>query len=219
MLFPVSKTRRALAGFTLIELLVVLVILALFSGMAVLSIGDNTQRKLLAEAERLQSVMVAAADEAIYSGSELGFYLTENSYQLLRWDRVQSSWVLIQTSAFAHYDLPDGFVMSWTIDGFAPPDESEAIQLEWEQEPEESLDDVPLPDDNVSLNAEGAVASSHTPQLLLLSSAELSVFELDIEPEGDVSKNRVRIYSDGFALPKIRQYDAEGEALREQDAS
>ena len=47
----INAPKKNSHGFTLIELLVVMFILAMFSGMVVLSIGDNFERELRAEAE------------------------------------------------------------------------------------------------------------------------------------------------------------------------
>ena len=84
--------RAARLGFTIIELLVVLVILALFTSMVIISIGDNSVRQMRAEAERFQSLVIAAADEAVFSSSQLGFLLETDGYQVLRLDPLTGRW-------------------------------------------------------------------------------------------------------------------------------
>lgn len=200
----------SIKGFTLIELLVVLVILALFSSMVVLSIGDSFQRKLLAEAERLQSIMIAASDQAIYSSSELGFYFSDNEYRVLRWDNFSRSWVQPPLQQFLPYTLPEGMKVRLIVDGFLVPgiEDGEVLDIDFRNDDENSDISVNLGEDN-DLEEEGK-ATDLTPQVLLLSSAEISVFDATLYADESVGNSvSYKVHSDGFSLPRVRSVDFE----------
>lgn len=205
------------AGFTLIELLVVLVIIAMFSGMVVVSIGDSLERRLLSEAERLQAVVIAASDEAVYSGNEYGVYLTKEGYTVLRWERLTRQWTINPAQAFTTHTLPEGIHMEWSIDGFIPPDDRDLVKIDFGAgntktgEEEFSFAELEGEQQNTDLiSAQQAIAVQ--PQLLLLSSAEFAVFDVDFIPvEQSEARQRVRLSSDGFALPSIRVFNSGGD--------
>ena len=184
-------------GFTLIELLVVLVIISMFSGMIVLSIGDNFSRELRGEAERFQRLVVAATDEAIYTSSQLGVVIDKNSYSLVRLDPVSQSWQPFNTQAFRMHSLPESMKMTWSVDGFTRPGTEDAPQ------------DLSFGDDAVDANnnddeSEGS-GLNLTPQLLMLSSGEVSVFSVEFSAADNIANNQiVEVLSDGFSVPFIQ---------------
>ncbi|MDA8693668.1 type II secretion system minor pseudopilin GspH [Pseudomonadales bacterium] len=184
-------------GFTLIELLVVLVIISMFSGMIVLSIGDNFSRELRGEAERFQRLVVAATDEAIYTSSQLGVVIDKNSYSLVRLDTVSQSWQPFNTQAFRMHSLPESMKMTWSVDGFTRPGTEDAPQ------------DLSFGDDAVDANnnddESGGSGLNLTPQLLMLSSGEVSVFSVEFSAADNIANNQiVEVLSDGFSVPSIQ---------------
>ncbi|MEN9391114.1 MAG: type secretion system protein GspH [Pseudomonadota bacterium] len=56
-------------GFTLIEILIVLVIVAVMSGIAVLSVGAPSYSGFMANANKIASTLDLLADQAIYTDS------------------------------------------------------------------------------------------------------------------------------------------------------
>ena len=184
-------------GFTLIELLVVLVIISMFSGMIVLSIGDNFSRELRGEAERFQRLVVAATDEAIYTSSQLGVVIDKNSYSLVRLDTVSQSWQPFNTQAFRMHSLPESMKMTWSVDGFTRPGTEDAPQ------------DFSFGDDAVDANNNDDESDGSglnlTPQLLMLSSGEVSVFSVEFSAADNIANNQiVEVLSDGFSAPSIQ---------------
>ncbi|MDG2036428.1 MAG: type II secretion system minor pseudopilin GspH [Pseudomonadales bacterium] len=184
-------------GFTLIELLVVLVIISMFSGMIVLSIGDNFSRELRGEAERFQRLVVAATDEAIYTSSQLGVVIDKNSYSLVRLDTVSQSWQPFNTQAFRMHSLPESMKMTWSVDGFTRPGTEDAPQ------------DLSFGDDAVDANNNDDESDGSglnlTPQLLMLSSGEVSVFSVEFSAADNIANNQiVEVLSDGFSAPSIQ---------------
>ena len=184
-------------GFTLIELLVVLVIISMFSGMIVLSIGDNFSRELRGEAERFQRLVVAATDEAIYTSSQLGVVIDKNSYSLVRLDTVSQSWQPFNTQAFRMHSLPESMKMTWSVDGFTRPGTEDAPQ------------DLSFGDDAVDANNNDDESDGSglnlTPQLLMLSSGEVSFFSVEFSAADNIANNQiVEVLSDGFSAPSIQ---------------
>lgn len=200
----IRKTPPPARGFTLIELLVVMVMLALMSGLVVVSIGDSFQRKLQAEAERLQTVIAAASDEAIFTGNELGILLSDDNYRVLRFDRHAQVWQQADGRAFAPHNLPAEMVMRLEVEGFAVPVDDVDRDAELEEIDIEERLAAEVGGDADSLR-DAKLEERETPQLLMLSSGELSVFEVLFEAAENASERaRYALRSDGFSLPRVR---------------
>ncbi|MFB1002271.1 MAG: type II secretion system minor pseudopilin GspH [Pseudomonadales bacterium] len=209
-------------GFTLIELLVVLVIISMFSGMIVLSIGDNFSRELRSEAERFQRLVVAASDEAIFTSSQLGVAIDKSRYSLVRFDPVSQSWLPLTGQAFRLHSLPESMKMSWSIEGFSRPGSDDAPQDinfgDGNSSGSDEDDDDNNSDrigayglgDESDIDAENIAQKdlAHkkiTPQILMLSSGEVTVFTVEFSAIEAVANNYVvSVISDGFSLPSIK---------------
>ena len=214
-------------GFTLIEILVVMVIIALMLSMAVISVGDNFQRKMQTEAERLQTLLIAAADEAIYNGNELGIYFSEQGYVPLRFDQVARGWVIINRRPFMHHRLPANMLIDWEIEGFAKPtdsDEPEYVDSEFLEDVDASTDDLSRFDDisesadSFAQLAEGSLAEALrqetvdlVPHIYFLSSGEQTAFKASFKRgfENNVD-SIVTLVSDGFSMPYIKTEQGQG---------
>lgn len=74
-------------GFTLLEVLVVVFIIGVLVSLALLSVNDRgADDRLQREARRLDALLEIAGEEAILFGVELGFELTRDGYRFLRLD-------------------------------------------------------------------------------------------------------------------------------------
>jgi general secretion pathway protein H len=81
---PGSRPRRAAAGFTLLELMVVVLIVAVATGMTVLSLRDRSQSKLEEEGARLSALLETARTQSRIVGTEVRWApLTEGGFQFL----------------------------------------------------------------------------------------------------------------------------------------
>jgi len=170
-------------AFTLIELLVVLVILGCLIGVAVLSLGiAGPSRELHNEAERLAGLIGVLAEEAVLDNQEYGLLLGRDSYQVLRYQPATLSW---QALPGKPHVLPVWAELSLELEGAA---------LE-----------LPMP----AQQKEGAKAP--VPQLLLLSSGEISPFRLRLA-ERRADGLRLLLVSDGFGLPKVEVEQPAGRA-------
>jgi general secretion pathway protein H len=180
----VQRQANQARGFTLIELLVVLVILGSLIGIAVLSVGiAGPGRELHNEAERLAGLIGVLAEEAVLDNQEYGLLLSREAYQVLRYDPLKQEW---QPLASKPHQLPVWAELSVELEGAA---------LE-----------LPLPEGEEP--AKGALV----PQLLLLSSGEISPFRLRLA-ERRADGMRLQLVSDGFQLPKV---EIEQPAVRKQ---
>ena len=161
-------------GFTLIELLVVLVILGSLIGIAVFSVGvAGPGRELHNEAERLAGLIGVLAEEAVLDNQEYGLLLDRDAYQVLRYDSAQQAWLALGSKP---HQLPAWAELSIELDGAA-------LQL-------------PSPEDEAPSKA------ARLPQLLLLSSGEISPFRLRLA-ERRAEGLRLQLASDGFQLPTV----------------
>lgn len=160
-------------GFTLIELLVVIVILGSLIGLAVLSTGiAGPARELRNEAERLAGLIGVLADEALLDNREYGLRFSAEGYQVLQYQPGTARWQALDDEP---YRLPVWAELSIELEG-------EALQL-------------PQP------VAERRRAAT-IPQLLILSSGELSPFRLHLR-ERRKDGVQLQLSSDGFRLPRV----------------
>ncbi len=100
-------------GFTLIELLIVLVLIAVITGMAMLSMGTADPRdKQKFEAERLLKLLELSSQDAMVRGEVTGIEFYKQGYRFVglknhKW-HVQDSDLL-----FKPREMP--FLMTWTL--------------------------------------------------------------------------------------------------------
>lgn len=96
------------AGFTLIELMVVVFIIALISGVAMVSFGQRDSRQYAAEVNRLQVMLQQAADRALMRQEIIGFQEKNEppGYQFIAYSTESKNWVLMEEANWALHLLP-----------------------------------------------------------------------------------------------------------------
>lgn len=148
-------------GFTLLELLLVVFIIGLLAGLAMLSVDDRVaDDRLQQDAHRLNALLEMAAEEAVLFGVELGLEITHDGYRFLRLDADSWTPVTAKDSPLRPRALDDGVTLRLIR-------EEGAQRLTTEADNE-----GPRPD------------------LLFLSSGEITPFELSLTAEGAQSRYR-----------------------------
>lgn len=176
-----SGRARGSSGFTLIELLVVVVLIGIIATFAVMSIsGRAADDRLENEFKRTYALLALAADEAQLKGVQIGIRFTVSGYQFVvmgdkhHWEPYEA------TGPLRARAWPDGMQADLSIDGHpvspAPdvPPELEHTEL--------------LHKDGDTQNAAEQTADPAKdplrPQVLLLSSGEMTPFTLDLKAIG-----------------------------------
>lgn len=173
--FPLTKAQAA--GFTLLELLVVIVIIGILATFATLSIGNRAlDDRLESESRRLDQILRLASEEAETKGIEIGFRYTQDQYEFLATGK-------------------DGLWAPYTSSGpLRPRLIPQPFYLELKVENRSVA-----PASNAAENKDQKVE----PQILLLSSGEVTAFTIDVK-------------ADNYAPYYRLQADALGKITRER---
>lgn len=176
---------QASSGFTLLEILVVVVIVGIIVASATLAVGVlGRDRELEDEARRITAIIDQSREEAELQGKDIGVRFAQPSYEFLQFDARREYWKPIEgDSLFKTRELPEGVRARLWLDG-------REVVLKPKLEPYEE-------DKRDKLQ----------PQLLVLSSGDLSPFELRLEREG--TPNQWRIIGAADNTVKAEPVDAQ----------
>ena len=164
---PAPRSLRA--GFTLIEILVVLVIIAVMTTVAVLSLGVlGVDRGLDTEGERYADVVAAALEQAGLEGRDFGIHFASQSYEVLTYVPRRQRWESVEDDRlYATHDLAAGVL----------------VHLEIEGKPIVFTEDRP--------------GVARVPQVMLFSSGDVSPYRLVLSREGTEATLTIEGASDG----------------------
>jgi general secretion pathway protein H len=156
-------------GFTLLEVLVVVVIIAVMTTIAMLSIGVlGTDRELDAEGDRFSDVVAAATEQSQLEGRDFGIWFGPARYQVLTYVQRTQLWDSVADDRlYESHELPAGLQV--------------AVELEGR----------PVP-----LGAEQP-GTPRVPQVLLYSSGDASPYRLVLTRDGSESRWLVDGQPDG----------------------
>jgi general secretion pathway protein H len=175
---------RKQTGFTLIEILLVMALIGIaVSVVSVTALGTSNYDKVDKQAQRFQVVFDMASDYALLNQVQLGIRVDEeeSTYTYVALNEDDQWQELPSQKLFKSYQLPEYMRL-----------ELELENLPWEQE--EQLFDRGIFDEGLSVSEDGVNIGNEEdeppppPQIFLLSSGELTPFELRFIYEDDFSE-------------------------------
>lgn len=162
-------------GFTLIEVLVVVVIIGIISAIVVLGLGNlGDDRDLRNEARRMVSLIELASDEATMQGRDFGLELMQTGYRFVEFDPLTEQWFEVVGDDLMR---PRRLGQDTEFELFLE-DRRVLLALEAAETQRDDDDDRDLSDD-------------YLPHVLLMSSGDISPFELEMIRMTDRSSIRL----------------------------
>jgi general secretion pathway protein H len=163
-------------GFTLVEILVVVVIIAIVTSLAVLSIGvTGRDSQLDDETRRIEGLVGLLHERALLEGRDFGLRIEPAAYEFVVYETRRDRWkTLDQESEFRHRNLPKGL----------------SFQLELDSQ----IVVIKAIDRNLSSDQ-----PPPAPQVAIAASGEGTPFRLTLLRDGTTAKASV----DGDALGKV----------------
>ncbi|MDZ7643650.1 MAG: type II secretion system minor pseudopilin GspH [Woeseiaceae bacterium] len=188
---PGMALRRAVRAFTLIEVLVVVVIVGIISAIALLSVGLlGDDRAVRQEARRMATLIELAADEAVLQGRDLGLEVMQTGYRFVEFDPFLNQWQEIAGDEFLRpRQLPEGVEFTLFI-------EDRRVLLN--PEPARTGSDEPGDERGQQRYARrGNTEGNYAPHALIMSSGQLTPFELALRRTRDRTEIFLRVEPTG----------------------
>jgi general secretion pathway protein H len=205
---PPGSSRQA--GFTLLEILVVMVIIAILSAGAILSLSAFGQdRELENESDRLVTLLNYAHEQADLQTRELGLYCGEHGYRFLAFDARTNQWGDIgDDDALRKRDLPVGLTLRLAVEGrpvvLPKPGEDKAADAKasGSNKPDGlksgDVRTLDLKSGDLKLGAPAELK----PHVMIFSNGDLTSFELTLERDG--TERTATLVADDAGRVKIR---------------
>ncbi|MBH0094661.1 type II secretion system minor pseudopilin GspH [Pseudoalteromonas sp. SCQQ13] len=163
-----ERLRAKSRGFSLIEILVVLVIIAFATKMVVYSLEGGAEDELDTQALRLHTTINMASEFAILNQVELGFHIDNNVFEFLVFDG--EKWVsFVREALFEPVEFDPRFKLALNLDDLAWAQDNLLEQANWRE--------LMSGDEDSLLE----LKKFKIPQVLILSSGEVSAFQLTLE--------------------------------------
>ena len=155
-------------GFSLIEILVVLVIIAFATKMVVYSLDGGAEEALDKQANRLHTTINAASEFAVLNQIELGLLVEQNTLEFLVFDG--EKWTSFDREAlFKPIEIEPQFKLTLNLEDLPWAQDNLLEQSNWRE--------LMSGDEDSLLE----LKKFKIPQVLILSSGEVSAFQLTLE--------------------------------------
>lgn len=173
---------RHCSGFTLLEILLVLVLMSLASVAVISTLPVNAEDGAKQQAQSLYHRLQLLNEEAILSGKDFGLHINDKTSQLRFMVLQAQGWQALQdTKIRAQSELPDNLALQLDLGGGVWKDKQRLFK------PGSLFDEQMFAD-------EEADKRLPPPQILIMSSGELTPFSLAIYPQqGDSEQDSWRI--------------------------
>lgn len=177
--YHLQSQRQSQLGFTLIEVVVVLALIGLILATVRYTVFTGSiEKDIENEVSRLRVVFNMASDYAVINQLELGLRIDEKeqTYEFVKLDDSEEWVSLDEQKHFTLVTFTDGVSLELALDG-----------LPWQTE--ETLFDNRVFDEQLSVSSEGVEIGNEEdippppPQIFILSSGEITPFELTIRYE------------------------------------
>ncbi|MFQ5546857.1 MAG: type II secretion system minor pseudopilin GspH [Woeseia sp.] len=167
-------------GFTLIEVLVVVVIIGIISAVVVIGLGNvGDDRDLRHEARRLTTLIETASDEAALQGRDFGLEILQTGYRFVEYDALTDQWSEISGDDIMR---PRSLAEDTEFELFL---EDRRVLLDIDAA------DIPREDD------EGDAQAGYLPHVLILSSGDMTPFDLELLRSTDRARVSLSVSADG----------------------
>lgn len=188
-------------GFTLLEVMVVVLILGVMVAFVSLSVGGRiNEDKLENEARRAEAIIKLASEEAEAKGVEIGLRFTEGGYRLLTMDSSRQWQDYELSGPLRRRSFKEPFALNLRVD-------DRPVKLPPELTPEQEQE---LAESAVLKSQRENDAQRMTPQVLLLSSGEITPFALQLTAPGITAAYRI----EADALGRVKMVRAPLPAAR-----
>ena len=158
-------------GFSLIEILMVLVVIGFVTKMVAYSFDGGAEEELEKQALRLHTTINLASEFAILNQVELGFHLDKNVFEFLVFDG--EKWVPSdREKLFEPVEVDNRFKLTLNLEDLAWAQDNLLEQSNWRELMSGGDEDSLL-----------ELKKLKIPQVLILSSGEVSAFQLTYELE------------------------------------
>ncbi|MFT6529451.1 MAG: general secretion pathway protein H [Psychrosphaera sp.] len=156
-------------GFTLFELMLVIMLMALVvSTVKFPNLTQDPFDQVDQQSKKIAALINLASEYAVLNNSLLGFSATETSYAFLQFDGTK--WQQINEMPFALTELEPTIKMDLMLDGLEWQEQNLLSAVKW-------IDEEELEQASEQTEEEKKLAF---PQIFILSSGEISPFDLDI---------------------------------------
>ena len=165
-------------GFTLFELMLVIMLMALIvSTVKFPNLAQEPFDQVDQQSKKVAALINLASEYAVLNNALLGFSITETSYAFLLFNG--KKWEPIAEPPFLETEFDEDITMALTLDGLEWQGQNLLSAVKW-------IDEEQLEEDSEKTDEQKKISF---PQIFILSSGEISPFDLDIS------------YDDGFETP------------------